>query len=71
MPRGLQVIGQLKRARQLDVDVTGLKLVVTGDEIAVVDAVRDTCASLGVGIRRLQRRTATLEDVFLAAGTTT
>jgi ABC-2 type transport system ATP-binding protein len=57
-------------AKQLDVEVIGLKLVVTGDEVTIVDAVRDTCATLGIGIRRLQRRTATLEDVFLAAGTT-
>jgi ABC-2 type transport system ATP-binding protein len=58
----------LRRA-QLTVEVSGLKLVVTGDEVAVVDGVRDACATLGIGIRRLQRRTATLEDVFLAAGT--
>jgi ABC-2 type transport system ATP-binding protein len=57
------------RAASLDVEVDGRRLLVTGDEFAVVDAVRDACASLGIGIRRLQRRTATLEDVFLAAGT--
>ncbi|MEA3019964.1 MAG: type transport system ATP-binding protein, partial [Actinomycetota bacterium] len=57
------------RAQALGVEVSGLKLVVTGDEDAVVDAVRDACVLLGVGLRRLQRRTATLEDVFLAAGT--
>ncbi len=54
------------RARQLDVTVDGRRLLVTGEELTVVDGVRDTCASLGIGIRRLQRRTATLEDVFLA-----
>ena len=54
------------RATGLDVEVTGLRLAVTGDDDAVVDAVRDTCASMAIGIRRLQRRTATLEDVFLA-----
>jgi ABC-2 type transport system ATP-binding protein len=53
----------------LDVEVVGLRLMVTGDETVIVDAVRDTCAALAIGIRRLQRRTATLEDVFLAAGT--
>ena len=57
------------RRRDLGVEVNGLKLVVSGDDLAVVDAVRDSCAALGIGIRRLQRRTATLEDVFLAAGT--
>jgi ABC-2 type transport system ATP-binding protein len=54
------------RAEGLDVEIAGLRLLVTGDENAVVDAVRDACASMSVGIRRLQRRTATLEDVFLA-----
>ena len=44
------------------------QLVVTGDETTVADAVRDACVDLGIGIRRMQRRTATLEDVFLAAG---
>ncbi|MEA3057138.1 MAG: type transport system ATP-binding protein [Actinomycetota bacterium] len=54
------------RGEGLEVEVTGLRLMVTGDEDAVVDAVRDACASMAIGIRRLQRRTATLEDVFLA-----
>jgi ABC-2 type transport system ATP-binding protein len=54
------------RAAGLDVEVDGVRLMVTGDEIVVADAVRDSCASLAIGIRRLQRRTATLEDVFLA-----
>ena len=54
------------RGKGLDVEISGLRLLVTGDEDAVVDAVRDSCASMAIGIRRLQRRTATLEDVFLA-----
>ena len=57
------------RQQQLDVELVGTKLVVTGDDVAVADAVRDASAALGIGIRRMQRRTATLEDVFLAAGT--
>jgi hypothetical protein len=40
--------------------------VLNGDEVTVTDAVRDTCVELGIGLRRMQRRTATLEDVFLA-----
>jgi ABC-2 type transport system ATP-binding protein len=56
------------RGARLDVELTGTKLVVTGDEELVVDAVRDACARREIGLRRLQRRTATLEDVFLAAG---
>jgi ABC-2 type transport system ATP-binding protein len=50
------------------VDVAGVRLIVTGDETLVADTVRDACAELDIGIRRMQRRTATLEDVFLAAG---
>jgi ABC-2 type transport system ATP-binding protein len=58
------------RAVPLDIEIDGRRLVITGDDDLIVDAVRDQCTSLGIGIRRLQRRTATLEDVFLAAGTT-
>ena len=50
----------------LEVELLGLKLSLNGDEVEVTDAVRDACAELGIGLRRLQRRTATLEDVFLA-----
>ncbi|MBA2625076.1 MAG: ABC transporter ATP-binding protein, partial [Acidimicrobiia bacterium] len=40
-------------------------LVITGAADASSDAVRDAVVSLGLGLRRLQRRTASLEDVFL------
>ena len=66
----LDELADALRRGGLDVEVAGLKLVVSGDDAIVADSVRDSCASLGIGIRRLQRRTATLEDVFLAAGTT-
>jgi hypothetical protein len=33
--------------------------------------VRDAVADLGLSVRRLQRRTASLEDVFLASGDAT
>ena len=52
--------------RGYEIEHTGTRLVVTGDDLAVADAVRDTCVELGIGVRRMQRRTATLEDVFLA-----
>ena len=55
------------RARGLEVTVDGLRLVVSGPPEASADAVRDAAASSGVGLRRMQARTATLEDVFLAA----
>jgi len=56
------------RARGLDVDVDGLRLVVGGPPDSGADAVRDAAADLRVGLRRVQGRAATLEDVFLAAG---
>jgi ABC-2 type transport system ATP-binding protein len=56
------------RARGLDVDVDGLRLVVGGPSDSGADAVRDAAADLRVGLRRVQGRAATLEDVFLAAG---
>jgi ABC-2 type transport system ATP-binding protein len=52
-------------ARGVAVERVGLRLVVTGDDDAVADAVRDVMSDLDVGLRRMQRRTASLEDVFL------
>jgi len=57
------------RTRGLDVDVVGLKLSLLGDEDLIADAVRDVAIDLGVGLRRVQRRLASLEDVYLE-GTT-
>jgi ABC-2 type transport system ATP-binding protein len=54
------------RAAGFGVEQDGARLVVDGDADAA-DAVRDLAAHLDVGLRRVQRRTATLEDVFLAA----
>jgi ABC-2 type transport system ATP-binding protein len=55
------------RAAGLDVEQDGTRLVITGDADVAADAVRDLAAHLDVGLRRVQRRTASLEDVFLAA----
>ncbi len=55
------------RSRGLEVEVDGLRLVVAGPTDAAADAVRDAAASSGIGLRRVQGRTATLEDVFLAS----
>jgi ABC-2 type transport system ATP-binding protein len=55
------------RAGGLAVEQDGAHLVIQGPEALVADAVRDAAVALDVGLRRLQRRTATLEDVFLAA----
>ena len=49
----------------LHVEADGRRLVVTGPADASSDAVRDAVVSLGLGLRRVQRRTASLEDVFL------
>ncbi len=46
--------------------VDGLVVVVALEDEAVYDVVRDAIADLGLGVRRLRRRTASLEDVFLA-----
>jgi ABC-2 type transport system ATP-binding protein len=56
------------RAGGLDVAVDGLRLVIGGPADTGADAVRDAAADLRVGLRRVQGRSATLEDVFLAAG---
>ena len=55
------------RARGLEVARDGLRLVVAGPADAAADAVRDVAAASDVGLRRIEARTATLEDVFLAA----
>ncbi len=46
--------------------VDGAQLVVALEGDVVYDLVRDTIAERGLAVRRLQRRTASLEDVFLA-----
>jgi ABC-2 type transport system ATP-binding protein len=55
-------------ARGLDVTLDGdvLLLAAAGDD--AYDAVRDAVAELGVGLRRLEPRGRTLEDVYLGAG---
>lgn len=52
----------------------GLAAIVDGDRVVVAlesdhvyDIVRDAVADLGLSLRRLQRRTTSLEDVYLAA----
>src|SRR3954471_8326739 len=48
--------------------VDGALVVVALEGDVVYDVVRDVVADLGLSVRRLQRRTASLEDVFLASG---
>jgi hypothetical protein len=43
------------------------RVIVTVPGAAVLDLVRDTLADAGMGIRRLQPRTASLEEIYLEA----
>ena len=47
----------------------GEKVVAALDDDAVYDAVRDAIAEMGLGLRRMEQRVSSLEDVFLATGT--
>jgi ABC-2 type transport system ATP-binding protein len=55
------------RVSGLPVEVDGSRLVVAGRPDAAADAVRDGAMVLRLGLRRVQRRRASLEDIFLAA----
>lgn len=52
----------------IDAAVDDGRIVVRFDDEAAYDAVRDAVAGTGSSLRRLHRRTSSLEDVFLAAG---
>jgi ABC-2 type transport system ATP-binding protein len=43
----------------------GRRLLVDGETDAVADAVRDAAIALDAGLRRIERRRVTLEDVYL------
>ncbi len=62
-----RLAGELAR-RRVTASATGASVVVAIDSDAVYDVVRDAVADLALGVRRLERRRASLEDVFLAAG---
>jgi ABC-2 type transport system ATP-binding protein len=62
--RSDELAGRLEAAG-LSVERNGSRLFVDGDRAARV--VRDAVAELGVGLRRLEPRTVSLEDVFLEA----
>ena len=46
------------------------RVVVALESAAVYDVVRDTLADGAFAVRRLQRRTASLEDIYLASAGT-
>jgi ABC-2 type transport system ATP-binding protein len=54
------------RAAGLGVEQDGSRLVIDSADDVAADAVRDAAVHLDVGLRLVQRKTATLEDVFLA-----
>jgi ABC-2 type transport system ATP-binding protein len=61
-------LASILAARGLDVKLEdGVLLLGAADD--VYDAVRDAVAELGVGLRRLEPRGRTLEDVYLGVGT--
>ena len=56
----------LLRATGLEVESDAGPLLVSGGE-GVYDVVRDAVADLGVGLRRLERKSQTLEELYLEA----
>jgi ABC-2 type transport system ATP-binding protein len=60
-------LAALLRASGFEVTLDGV-LLLLGDGDGIHDAVRDAVAELGIGLRRLEPRGRTLEDVYLGAG---
>jgi ABC-2 type transport system ATP-binding protein len=60
-------LASILAARGLDVTVDGAVLLL-GAADDVYDTIRDAVAELGVGLRRLEPRGRTLEDVYLGVG---
>jgi ABC-2 type transport system ATP-binding protein len=61
-------LAKLLVAQGFPATVDGAILLVTGED-GMYDAVRDAVAELGVGLRRLEPRGRTLEDVYLGVET--
>lgn len=66
-PLQLSRVVDTLRARATDVRDDGTRLFVTGGD-DLFDLVRDAVVDAGAGIRRLQARTVSLEDVYLGVG---
>lgn len=58
------------QARGLTAAAAGSRVVVALEDDAVYDLVRDVIADLNLAVRRLQRRTASLEELYLAGNPT-
>jgi ABC-2 type transport system ATP-binding protein len=65
----LDELASMLAAHGLDVTLDGGVLLLGADADDTYDTVRDAVAELGVGLRRLQPRGRTLEDVYLGSGT--
>jgi ABC-2 type transport system ATP-binding protein len=55
------------RANGFAVGVDGPRVMIEGESDAIADAVRDAAIALQVGLRRVERRRVTLEDVYLGS----
>ncbi len=66
-PAAVQLALTAVAATGARIQVEGRSHVVTGDE-RIFETVRDAVADAGIGIRRLGRRTVSLEEVFLGVG---
>jgi ABC-2 type transport system ATP-binding protein len=64
-----QLVGELVR-RGLSAVVDGARIAIETSDDHTLDVVRDSVADLRLGLRRLQPRRMSLEDVFLGLGTT-
>ncbi len=64
-PDRLREFADRLRDLGLTASPSGLTVTVAGTDDAVFDQVVATCADLGVGLRRMQQRRLSLEDVFL------
>jgi ABC-2 type transport system ATP-binding protein len=58
------VVANALRQRGLEITLDGPQIIVTRDDDAALDLVRDVLVDLGAGVRRLEPRRRSLEDVF-------
>ncbi|HEX7096212.1 MAG TPA: ABC transporter ATP-binding protein [Acidimicrobiales bacterium] len=62
---GAEALAEALCRQGLDAVVDASRVVVESGDDRTLDAIRDTVAALGLGLRRLQPRRLSLEDVFL------
>ncbi|MBW3614092.1 MAG: ABC transporter ATP-binding protein [Actinobacteria bacterium] len=66
-PAAARLVGELAQ-RGVAAVASGASVVVALETDTLYDVVRDALADLSLGVRRIERRRASLEEVFLAAG---